>query len=245
MRNVLLTLSIALLPVLGFSQATFLTQSGTADTVSGSYTSGDLEVHNRLKSASTNNVTVTWKVVDKGLGTNWQISGFCDNNLCYYNDTNTNSLIGAVNNSLPITNANFNTPANEFHILFYAASAPNGTSSWARVNVKDKDGTYERNLTFIGRKGVTGLYSVSTSSEDIVLYPNPARDAINVIYDDKAGVKTIAVYNLIGKLMGPIYKPASNSSAKIDLDNMPNGMYFLRLMDGQGRVLATRRFTRQ
>jgi hypothetical protein len=58
-------------------------------------------------------------------------------------------------------------------------------------------------------------------------------------------VKTIAVYNLIGKLMGPIYKPSSSSSAKIDLDDMPTGIYFLRLMDGQGRVVATRRFTRQ
>jgi hypothetical protein len=79
----------------------------------------------------------------------------------------------------------------------------------------------------------------------VVLYPNPARESINVLYDEKAGVKTIAIYNLIGKLMGPIYRPTNNGSAKIDLDEMPNGVYFLRLMDAGGHVLATRRFTRQ
>ena len=79
----------------------------------------------------------------------------------------------------------------------------------------------------------------------MVLYPNPAREAVNVIYNEKAGIKTIAVYNIIGKLMGPVYKPADNGSAKIDLDDIPNGIYFLRLMDSQGHVLATRRFTRQ
>ncbi len=93
-------------------------------------------------------------------------------------------------------------------------------------------------------KASTGIMNFN-SADDIILYPNPAREAVNVIFDEKFNVRTIAVYNLIGKLMGPIYKPASNNSAKIDLSDMPTGIYFLRLMDAQGHFVATRRFTRQ
>ena len=239
MRNVLLTLSIVLLPLLGFSQ-TFLSESGSSDTVSGSYTNGELSVYNRLRSASSANVTVNWKVVDKSIGANWKVNGFCDNLNCY---ADADLLNGKQYGSKPYT-----SEPGDFHILYDAAGAANGSSSWVRINVKDAAGAmlgYERNLTFIGRKVAAGVVSVSSSADDVVLYPNPARDAVNVIFDEKAGVKTIAVYNLIGKLMGPVYKPATNSSAKIELDDMPNGVYFLRLMDGYGHIVATRRFTRQ
>ena len=247
MRNVLLTLSIALLPVLGFSQ-TFLTQSGSLDTVTGNFTGGtELEVHNNIKSASANSVTLTWKATSgtTGLAAGWKMTGFCDNNTCWNNDAAIAPPSGYVLNGTPSTSLPYTSNFGDFHILYDPTAAANGTSSWVRVNVKDNVSGYERNLTFIGRKGVTGIYTTITSSDEVVLYPNPARDAVNVIYDEKAGIRTIAVYNIIGKLMGPVYKPANNGSARIDLDDMPNGVYFLRLMDGQGHVVATRRFTRQ
>lgn len=241
MRNVLLTLSIALLPLLGFSQ-TFQPESGTSDSVSGNYTNGELSVYNRLKSVSSSGgtVTVNWKVVDKSIGANWKVNGFCDNLNCY---ADADLLNGKQYTSKPYT-----TDPGDFHILYDAAGAANGSSSWVKINVKDVAGAmlgYERTLTFIGRKIAAGVVSVSSSSDDVILYPNPARDAVNVVFDEKAGIKTIAVYNLIGKLMGPVYRPATNSSAKIELDDMPNGVYFLRLIDGYGHIVATRRFTRQ
>ena len=122
--------------------------------------------------------------------------------------------------------------------------AANGSSSWMKMNVRDPASGYSRTLTFIGRKSALGV-TTTTTSDNVIVYPIPAFDAVNVVFDESAGIRTIAVYNLIGKLMGPVYKPASNSSAKINVADMPNGVYFLRLMDGSGRVVATRRFTHE
>ena len=254
MRNVLLLLCIVLLvPSMGAAQ-TFLVQNG--DSVTGYYTqtAGDMIVRNPIKSASSTAVTLNWKCVGFSIGPNWTMTGFCDNIQCYANSPSTdppNGLIlntfsnGSFFSSDPVTNANYNTSANDFHILYDGSAAAAGTSSWVTINFKDAASAYERNLTFIGRKNAAGVYTMTTSSDDIVLYPNPAKEAVNIIFNGRADVKSIGVYNLIGKLMGPIYKPSSNNSAKIDLEEMPNGIYFVRLMNSQGQVVGTRRFIRQ
>lgn len=248
MKNVILSLTIALFLLNGAASAQIVTQYGDSSKVQ--YSGGsEIAVYNGIKSGSSNNLVVKWNVISASFGTGWTGNGICDNYQCYTSSSNVYSGLTSFNSN-PYDNSAYpssiNGSAHDFHALFGIdnAVAPNGSYSVVRVNALDTIGKTSRTLTFIAYKGTLDVKTFS-SSDDVVLFPNPARDAVNVIYDEKAGVKTIAVYNLIGKLMGPIYKPSSNSSAKIDLDDMPTGIYFLRLMDGQGHVVATRRFTRQ
>jgi hypothetical protein len=244
MKNVILCLTIALLVLNGsaFAQQ-IVTQQG--DTAFSCWISGtDVAVYNRVKSGTSNNVVLKWNVVYRSFdnGFDETASGICDNNQCYYASSSNNFFAnGNIFYSYPYNSSGFG----DFHVLFGLSGTPTvGAMAVARINAYDTVSHTTRTLTFIAKKCALGISSVS-STDEIVLYPNPARDAINVIYDASAGIKTMAVYNIIGKLMGPIYKPSSSNSAKIDLDDMPTGIYFLRLMDGQGRVIATRRFTRQ
>lgn len=78
----------------------------------------------------------------------------------------------------------------------------------------------------------------------VTIYPNPARSELNVIFDSKLDIRTIAVYNLIGKVVS-VFKVTSGTSARLDIDNIPSGIYFIRLTDSQGKVAATCKFTRQ
>jgi hypothetical protein len=249
MKNVILSLAIALFLLNGGASAQIVTQYGDSSKVQ--YTGGStINAYNGIKSGSSNNVVIRWNVMSATFGTGWSGDGICDNYKCYTSGDNVyGGLTSFVSN--PYDNSAFpsgsiNGSTHDFHSVFAVDNsiAPNNSYSVVRVSAMDTVGKTSRTLTFIAYKGSLKVETFS-SSDDVVLFPNPARDAVNVIYDDKAGVRTIAVYNLIGKLMGPIYKPSSNSSAKIDLDDMPTGIYFLRLMDGQGRVVATRRFTRQ
>lgn len=248
MRNALLALSIVFLPFLGNAQ-TFVTQSGSNDTVKGTYTGGggDLTVYNNIKSASANPVTITWKVVDSHLDPNWAISGFCDNIQCYGNDAGVNPPLGELLNGGGVSKTSdpYTSTYGDFHALFTCTTAANGSSSWLKVNANDNGGLYSRDLYFIGLKNATGVTTTVTSIDEVTLYPNPARDAINVLFNRNADVRTIAVFNLIGKMVGPLYRTSSSTSAKIQLNDMPNGLYFIRLMNSQGHVVATRRFTRQ
>ena len=256
MKNALLLCAIAMLAFTGVASAQILTENGR-DSAMKAYTGGaDLTVVNGIRSGSANDVVLRWRVVSSStsFGPGWEMvgSGVCDNNTCYSASTASNNLFtndmnftsNAYDNSAFPAGGSYGDPAHDFHVIFTANNPPNGSSAVVRINATDVNSMATKMLTFIAYKGSLGVTNFS-SSDDIVIWPNPAHDVVNVMYDEKAGVKTIAVYNLIGKLVGPIYRPVSAGSAHLELNDMPTGVYFLRLMDGQGRVVATRRFTRQ
>jgi hypothetical protein len=74
-------------------------------------------------------------------------------------------------------------------------------------------------------------------------YPNPAQNEVNVAYDANADIQNIALYSIIGKVLR-VYKVTGNS-ANLDLENIPSGFYFVRLMNSHGDAVATRKFTKQ
>lgn len=88
----------------------------------------------------------------------------------------------------------------------------------------------------------TGINNVA-KQDNIVIYPNPARSEVNIVFDRSADIKSIAIYNLIGKAV-TVYKVNGNS-AKLDVESIPSGIYFLRMLDGLGHVITTRKFVHQ
>jgi hypothetical protein len=82
-------------------------------------------------------------------------------------------------------------------------------------------------------------------TDDVTLYPNPAPgNELNIVYDQSADIKNIAVYNLIGKIVA-VYKVTGNNSANLSLETLTPGIYFVRLFNSQGEVVLAKRFTRQ
>jgi len=69
--------------------------------------------------------------------------------------------------------------------------------------------------------------------------PNPAYEAITVEWDTSC--KTIALYNLVGTIVRPLYI-TSDSATTIRMTELPTGVYFVRLMDRQDRIVSTHRF---
>jgi hypothetical protein len=247
MRNVVLSFFSALLMLSGFSaSAQFATSTGKDSAVGYYDGSAQLNVHNDVRSTTGNPVFLKWHVVNSNFGPGWEMvgSGFCDNVLCYTAFSSTSNLF--TDHTVQKSDAYGATYA-DFKMVFQTNTTTppsGGSSAWVQIYAQDTVSGSSRTLTYVAYATPTGVTTIN-SSDDVVLYPNPAKEAVNVIYDSRAGVKTIAVYNLIGKMVSPVYKPSSNSSAKIDVNDMPSGVYFIRLMDAQGRVVATRRFVHQ
>jgi hypothetical protein len=55
------------------------------------------------------------------------------------------------------------------------------------------------------------------------------------------GASTMVISNLIGRTIGS-YNVITGVQ-KIDMDNAPTGLYFLRVFDNQGKLLETKKFT--
>lgn len=93
-------------------------------------------------------------------------------------------------------------------------------------------------------KPITSQLQLARCADDLLVYPNPAGNELNIVYDVSIEVKNIAVYNLIGKMVA-VYKVTGTNSANLNLEALTPGIYFVRLYNAQGEVVLARRFTRQ
>lgn len=201
--------------------------------------SGYVDMHDDITNLTNDTIRVTWKIFDHNLPQSWVDNaqfGLCDNTQCYPNTiligtTQVSDTISA--NSKALFKAQFNVSS---------ANVPPSTIPY-HVTCQLVSGTTIDTVTFVISKFPTSITTTINTNNDIVLYPNPAQSELNIKFDKDQGVSYIAIYNLVGKQISQ-YKVSGNS-AKLDIQNIPSGIYFIRLTDNTGQVVATRRFTHQ
>lgn len=225
---------------LAFAANTASAQSITADhdTVASTIP-GYTDIYNYIHNNSGVTTSFSWKIVSHTLPQTWidhAIFGLCDNVTCY-----TNSILSG---STQITDTFGNGTKCLFKLQMDGSSSSVIPGGPYYVNAEISEGSTTDTVTFEVVKFTTGVTKVSVASkDDVTVYPNPARSEVNVSFSKDAGIKAVAVYNLVGKQM-MAYRISGNS-AKLDIEKIPSGIYFIRLMDGSGQVVATRRFTHQ
>lgn len=115
-------------------------------------------------------------------------------------------------------------------------------TGWVTEKLADNNAQTNKTSVYILTKSSTGITTVIHSNEDVTLYPNPARNEVNVIFDESMGIRSVAICNLIGKPVS-LFKTAGNS-AKLNIENLASGIYFIRLMDANSNPITTRKFTK-
>jgi len=195
---------------------------------------------------STGSVTLKWQVVGTTFPADWLTEaafGICDNNTCI-NNTNSTYLWNNTTKSGPVFTSNPYTPTgdDDFHLQLNLKGVSSGTHM-VTVNLADLS-LNSRAITFvINKPSTTAVQNVTSPESSTILYPNPANNELNVVYDANADVKNIAVYNVIGKVM-TVYRVSGNS-ANLNIESIPSGIYFVRLFNSSGNVVVTRKFTKQ
>ncbi len=248
MKKSLLSLLIfsALLLSVNLKAQTFTVPSDTVkENVQGS-----ASVYSKITNTSAaTGLVLYWHVISSDFPADWLTGpafGVCDNNTCWNNtgDTaiwNAGKSMGPIKGTLPYE---FNK-AGTFYLSLNLSSASPG-KHWMNVAIIDSSVTpaYVKTVTFVINKIATGIPAISSNQEDkVMLYPNPANNDLNLVFDANADVRNIAVYNVIGKMMN-VYKVTGNS-ANLNIENIPSGIYFVKLYNGNGNVVVTRKFTKQ
>ena len=233
MKRIIVFIGLCLASAQGFAQGFTVAHDTTYASVNGT-----ADVHNGITNSSNlSSLNINW------LGTlypstGWTVTGICDlvngssNGNCY------NWPLGQISLTIPpglsadfkVTFKNDSTanpaPVNSvcyFSILITTAGSANKTI-WYRVT-----------------KDPLGITSMNRVSDAVVIFPNPSRDIVNIAIDPTIGAKSFMISNLIGRTIG-VYN-VSGGVQKIDMDNAPTGVYFLRVCDAQGKVLETKKFT--
>lgn len=205
--------------------------------------------HDDIKNLTGSNVIVRWQVTACNFPADWLTAtafGICDNQLCRNNASNvlwnSGTSSGTAYNSTYYGNSTHDS-VGLFDLTLDLSAATSIGTHYVTINLQEFGGSTTRNITFIVSKIPTAVPTVSSAVSDVVLYPNPAREELNVVYDANADIKNIAVYNIIGKAM-QVYR-VSGPSANLNLEAMPAGIYFVQLVNSKGNVVVTKKFTKQ
>ena len=201
-------------------------------------TGGAYNADNNINNTTASNITVEWRVISSDFPADWlgMSFGVCDNSLCYNGPS---VWPGATTYS-----SVYGTGIGAFHLTIDLSTATSTGTHIMKIKLNNK---YATNDTAIQTYIVTKLpasVSVVKAEGDVAIYPNPAVNELNVVYGAGADVKTIAVYNIIGKLM-TVYKTSNNASANLNIESLSSGIYFVRLMNSRGDVVTTKKFTKQ
>jgi hypothetical protein len=79
-------------------------------------------------------------------------------------------------------------------------------------------------------------------NNNIVLYPNPAKNSINVNVASEVRLKSIAIYNPLGQLVKTFEASELSSSSSIEVSELKKGTYFMEINSNQGKT--TKKFVK-
>jgi hypothetical protein len=102
-------------------------------------------------------------------------------------------------------------------------------------------GTYYyrlRQVDFNGRFNHSDIVAVTFSDDNgMAVYPNPTKNEVFVSLSENTQTDaTIELFDNIGRLILKQYLPQGVNSSSVNLSELPNGYYFLRLTNGNQTV---------
>jgi len=230
MKKIVFLLSFCFLALQGFAQYTV-----AHDTVYAGL-NGTADVHNGITNTSNlSSLNITWQATLYP-STGWSVDGICD-------------LVNGSSqgNCYPWPLLNPNVPLTippglsaDFKVSFNNTAAPTNSVCYFSVTIIAA-GSANKTIWYKVTKDPLGVNTFSRVNDAIVIFPNPSRDIVNIAIDPTIGAKSFMISNLIGRTIG-VYN-VSGGVQKIDMDDAPTGVYFLRVCDAQGKVLETKKFT--
>lgn len=75
------------------------------------------------------------------------------------------------------------------------------------------------------------------ASEELRIYPNPTADVLNISIKEGIEISEINIYNTLGQLVS--YLPQAASMMKIDVGNLHQGTYFIKINSNKGAINKT------
>jgi hypothetical protein len=87
---------------------------------------------------------------------------------------------------------------------------------------------------FIAGDGSIGIQEESKTQNEINVFPNPATGMFTVTIPASYGNSIIKVFTMNGKLVDEVSSNNNGTSNQINLENYPDGMYFLKVQSANG-----------
>ncbi len=235
MRNILL-FSILLFATSGFSQLVL----ESVGAMEGVVTDEEIEYTFTVTNSGTENESFSWQLDRDSAPAEWSFT-VCDAVICY-SEGQESSICGDpqfVNVLAP----------GESISWFKVGVHPNGLNGTHSVNffiIRDCGNIEPENVvssvevTFNVSQGTSSVDSEEALTDDILLYPNPTIDEFKVKND--VGVKSLAIYNIVGK---KVMTTAHKTGQSHDVSGLEKGIYLVRMLDSSNQSMKVIRLTKE
>ena len=162
-----------------------------------------------------------WKTLNNTLNNDWKIQ-FCECSSCYTNE------FGSLPNSK--TCFGIGDGSSQEWKLGLDKNGKAFSEEKFEVEIWDKTNNVRDTLTFKTRL-FNSVHNIS-DSERIAIYPNPAKNSINIDASELQTVSDVEVdiYDLTGRVV--LRKSLTKSLESIGVDHLPNGVYVLQINQG-------------
>lgn len=198
-----------------------------------------VEMNAYVKNLSSDTLVYKWRNLSTDTTQNpidWVLVGVCDNNGCYaeygswyYGDTITSGPEGPGN------------VMDMFAHVYAPTTSADGTGTY-KIEISTENQT--DTAVFILTKGPVSIDLVRVTDKRVNLYPNPAQDDITLYVDRGLKARSVEIYNIIGKQFGAFALSSASEVTQVPVANLSSGIYMMRVLDVQGQVITTRKFTK-
>lgn len=184
-----------------------------------------------IRNLTNRTIYLEWEVSKSNLSEGW-LAVVCDHQ-CHTSITKQHAFSLAPNQVL-----------HDFKVSF----RPNGKEGIGTLELKIYEKTNEKSsaesITFSG--AAHGILSSENKFANKMttapkIFPNPATEYIS-IKDEQEQVKTLEIYNVVGRMLERI--EVSHSGEKYDISRLPRGMYMVRMLDYKGTIVRTQRISK-
>lgn len=130
-------------------------------------------------------------------------------------------------------NLPFNDENNDGYVAFKIKTKPNlvvGNTFTNKANIY-----FDYNFPIITNTTSTTVTALSNQDFDFetnfTLYPNPAKDVLNIKVKNEIEVKSVSIYNTLGQI---IMTTIHFENGEINISNLQSGSYFIKVFTGKG-----------
>lgn len=212
MKKIITSITLIILGLSVYAQE-FQVRSKTSK-VWGKASDFEVVAHNSVRNLGAT-ADFTWKRMSQNFPSQWK-AAICDNVACWDVTVERNTITIGANDSSLI----------DFH--FY----PYGQTGFGTENVliwKGDDSLNADTIKFELNAVGTSVNNVKDNNQ-LTLYPNPAKNTLNLNFESKNQNVKVEIYDVLGNVI--IKHRHSQPVSGINISDLPNGLYVLRVFDG-------------
>jgi hypothetical protein len=216
----------------------FSTTAGTSETPSNNPPVDCVELKGTLINEGTEPIFFGWKLLfPQEIPTGWVITGFCDNITCWAPNGSWEQGVEKVSGEV--------APGGSAPLWLHLAAPSSTANGTGIVSFQVRTTEQTDTVTFVLTKDATGINLINAKDARVNIYPNPATNHINVFADQSLNAKSIAVFNILGRQLSTKDIKPNTLTTMIDVSSLASGMYMVRIMDENGKVITSRKFNKQ